>query len=488
MKGKSLTNIFKGDKVIWMIFFFLCMISIIEVYSASSSLTLKKGYYWAPIMDHAKKIILGVVALVCVLNVECKYFKMATPFALGGSIIMILWVLVGGETINGANRWLTFFGIQFQPSELAKGALVLATAQILSAMQTDKGADRKAFRYILLLSAWIIIPIAMENGSTAFLLAITIFVMMFVGRVPLDQLGKLFGVMAVIATIALSVIMIYGKTEQERAKDPRHQLTEQMAKAKTKQPKTLADRFEDRLDTWKSRIVKFTNPEDVPANKVNLRDKDSQKNYSHIAIASSGIVGKGPGNSTARDGLAQAFSDFIYAIIIEELGIIGAAFVALLFSVVNNAIEGLVEFRTQEGNRLATFFEDKIHCIQELLNEVPQYENERVTKIKSRIQESLEKLGDVDYDKNRFEQEMIFYIEKLDITEEKLRLQNHLDYFISTLNGNHGQGKKLGFISQEMGREINTMGSKANQAELQKVVVRMKDQLEQIKEQVLNVM
>ena len=147
-----------------------------------------------------------------------------------------------------------------------------------------------------------------------------------------------------------------------------------------------------------------------------------------------------------------------------------------LFSVVNNAIEGLVEFRTQEGNRLATFFEDKIHCIQELLNEVPQYENERVTKIKSRIQESLEKLGDVDYDKNRFEQEMIFYIEKL------------LDYFISTLNGNHGQGKKLGFISQEMGREINTMGSKANQAELQKVVVRMKDQLEQIKEQVLNVM
>ena len=159
-----------------------------------------------------------------------------------------------------------------------------------------------------------------------------------------------------------------------------------------------------------------------------------------------------------------------------------------LFSVVNNAIEGLVEFRTQEGNRLATFFEDKIHCIQELLNEVPQYEHERVTKIKSRIQESLEKLGDVDYDKNRFEQEMIFYIEKLDITEEKLRLQNHLDYFISTLNGNHGQGKKLGFISQEMGREINTMGSKANQAELQKVVVRMKDQLEQIKEQVLNVM
>ena len=159
-----------------------------------------------------------------------------------------------------------------------------------------------------------------------------------------------------------------------------------------------------------------------------------------------------------------------------------------LLSVVDNAISGLLEFRTQEGNRLASFFEEKINCIQKLLDEVPQYENERVAKIKGRIQDSLEKLNEVDYDKNRFEQEMIFYIEKLDITEEKLRLQNHLDYFISTLNGKYGQGKKLGFISQEMGREINTLGSKANQAELQKVVVRMKDQLEQIKEQVLNVM
>lgn len=159
-----------------------------------------------------------------------------------------------------------------------------------------------------------------------------------------------------------------------------------------------------------------------------------------------------------------------------------------LFAVVNNAIDGLMEFRTQEGNRLASFFVEKIDCIQALLNEVPQYETERVAKIKNRIHESLEKLSGVDYDKNRFEQEMIFYIEKLDISEEKLRLQNHLEYFIATLNGTHGQGKKLGFISQEMGREINTLGSKANQAELQKVVVRMKDHLEQIKEQVLNVM
>ncbi len=159
-----------------------------------------------------------------------------------------------------------------------------------------------------------------------------------------------------------------------------------------------------------------------------------------------------------------------------------------LDSVVESAIEHLIEFRTQEGKRLELFFKEKIACIQALLDEVPQYEEERIVKIKARIQEALEKLENVDYDKNRFEQEMIFYIEKLDITEEKIRLQSHLDYFLTTMANGSGQGKKLGFISQEMGREINTMGSKANNAELQKVVVKMKDQLEQIKEQVLNVM
>ena len=155
---------------------------------------------------------------------------------------------------------------------------------------------------------------------------------------------------------------------------------------------------------------------------------------------------------------------------------------------VEKAMEALVEFRTQEGARLQAFFSDKIANIQALLGEVDGYEAERVAKIKGRIQESLNKLESVDYDQNRFEQEMIFYIEKLDITEEKIRLQNHLNYFLSTMEAGHGQGKKLGFISQEMGREINTLGSKSNHAELQKVVVRMKDELEQIKEQVLNVM
>ena len=162
--------------------------------------------------------------------------------------------------------------------------------------------------------------------------------------------------------------------------------------------------------------------------------------------------------------------------------------IATVSGLLANAIKALVEFRTQEGVRLEAFFREKIAAIQQLLNQVAQYEQQRVAKIKARIEEALAKLENVEYDRNRFEQEMIFYIEKLDINEEKLRLQNHLDYFLKTLEDGHGQGKKLGFISQEMGREINTLGSKANQADLQKIVVMMKDQLEQIKEQVLNVM
>ena len=154
----------------------------------------------------------------------------------------------------------------------------------------------------------------------------------------------------------------------------------------------------------------------------------------------------------------------------------------------SEAIKALIEFRTQEGERLNTFFKEKIEAIGALLSQIEPFETERVAKIKNRIEESLSKLDNIDYDKNRFEQEMIFYIEKLDINEEKLRLKNHLEYFLSTMESGHGQGKKLGFISQEIGREINTLGSKSNHAEMQKIVVMMKDHLEQIKEQVLNVM
>ncbi len=157
-------------------------------------------------------------------------------------------------------------------------------------------------------------------------------------------------------------------------------------------------------------------------------------------------------------------------------------------NVVEEAIAHLIDFRQQEGGALEKKFNEKIDNIEGLLKSIEPYEMERVVKIRERITDALEKTISVDYDKTRLEQELIYYIEKLDINEEKQRLSNHLKYFRETMAGGHGQGKKLGFIAQEMGREINTTGSKSNHAEMQNIVVQMKDELEQIKEQVLNVM
>jgi uncharacterized protein (TIGR00255 family) len=161
---------------------------------------------------------------------------------------------------------------------------------------------------------------------------------------------------------------------------------------------------------------------------------------------------------------------------------------SVLKSALDLALDRFSEFRIQEGKMLENVFKEKISRIESYLEDIKAFETERIDSIKSRITDSLEKLGNVDYDKNRFEQEMIYYIEKLDVNEEKARLANHLTYFIETMNDSHGQGKKLGFITQEIGREVNTLGSKSNHTGMQQVVVCMKDELEQIKEQVLNVL
>lgn len=161
---------------------------------------------------------------------------------------------------------------------------------------------------------------------------------------------------------------------------------------------------------------------------------------------------------------------------------------SLLKKTIMDALKAFTAFRTQEGNMLEKVFASKIATIAALLQEVGQYDSERIEKIKSRMEESLRKLDITAYDENRLEQEMIYYIERLDVSEEKSRLDNHLKYFSETMDKEKSQGRKLGFISQEMGREINTLGSKSNHAEMQKIVVQMKDELEQIKEQILNVL
>ncbi len=300
-------DIFKGDKVIWIIFLFLCLISIVEVFSAASTLTYKSGDHWGPITQHSVILMVGAFIVVLVHNIPCKYFRVLPFFLLPVSCVLLLIVMVMGNYVNGAARWMNFFGIQFQPSELAKMAVIIVTAFILSRFQEEEGANPKAFKYIMWIIGIVFVLIAPENGSTAVLLFGVVFLMMIIGRVPWRQLGMLVGSAAILITLFVSVIMI-----------------------------TPASQYRDlpmmhRVETWQNRIKGFMeDKEAVPAAKYDI-DKDAQIAHANIAIATSNVVGKMPGNSVQRDFLSQAFSDFIFAIIIEELGLLGGAFIVMLY-------------------------------------------------------------------------------------------------------------------------------------------------------------
>ena len=275
-------DLFKGDKVIWIIFLFLCLISIVEVFSAASTLTYKSGDHWGPITQHSVILMVGACIVVLVHNIPCKWFRVLPFFLLPISAVLLVFVMgmgiITGDRVNGAARWMTFFGIQFQPSELAKMAVIIVTAFILSKFQEEDGANPKAFKY-----------------------------MMIIGRVPWKQLLKLISIVGVIAVIFIGMIMV-----------------------------TPAKQYRDipmmhRVETWQNRIKGFfEDKEAVPAAKYDI-DKNAQIAHANIAIASSNIIGKMPGNSVQRDFLSQAFSDFIFAIVIEELGLLGGGFVVVLY-------------------------------------------------------------------------------------------------------------------------------------------------------------
>ena len=301
-------DLFKGDKVIWIIFLFLCLISIVEVFSAASTLTYKSGDHWGPITQHSVILMVGVCIVVLVHNIPCKYFRVLPFFLLPISAVLLIFVmgmgLITGDRVNGAARWMTFFGIQFQPSELAKMAV---TAFILSKFQEEDNANPKAFKYIMWITGVVFILIAPENGSTAALLFGVVFLMMVIGRVPWKQLAKLMGTVGVVVILFVGIVMVM----------PTHKLN--------KVP------MMHRVETWQNRIKGFfEDKEAVPAAKYDI-DKDAQIAHANIAIASSNIIGKMPGNSVQRDFLSQAFSDFIFAIVIEELGLLGGAFVVILY-------------------------------------------------------------------------------------------------------------------------------------------------------------
>lgn len=331
MFNKLTEGKFKGDAVIWSVFFFLCIISIIEVFSASSHLSFKTGNYLSPVLKHCALLAVGVVVMICTMNIKCRYFKLITPFALLFSFLMLIIVLCVGESTNGSQRWIDFLGIQFQPSEIAKGALILATAQILSAMQTPEGADKRAFKYIMIVCVFIIPLIMVENLSTAALLCIVVFMMMFIGKVPKLQLGRLLGIVALTLATVVTMVMVFGNDEAaaaDKMKDNKHLIVQQQTEEKDE---NVLEKVFHRFDTWKARIDNFLSDEYVAPEDLDLNGKDAQTLHANIAIATSNLIGKGPGNSVERDFLSQAFSDFIYAIIIEEMGIFGAFIVCMLY-------------------------------------------------------------------------------------------------------------------------------------------------------------
>ena len=341
----SSRRIFQGDPVIWVVFFLFCMISVIEVFSAASTLTYKSGNFMEPLFKQLLFLCAGTAVVWFFHAIPCRYFKIVPIFFWPLSLILLFITPFIGVAENEGARWLPLpGGINFQPSEMAKGVVVISVALVLSKMQREDGADRRAFKMILFILLPVCALIFSENLSTAAILFATVFTMMFIGRVPLVQLGKLVGACAALAVaFVILVAMLPDKTVRE-------------------------NRFLHRVATWEQRIFNFAGSDEegdaekvakdafaavAPSGKAAATSaeqaKDSvklqivhshmreelenkpQESHANIAIASSGVVGKMPGKSDQRDHLAQAFSDFIYAIIIEEMGVLGAVGVMFLY-------------------------------------------------------------------------------------------------------------------------------------------------------------
>lgn len=309
---RSLGSIFLGDRVIWAIYFFLCAISLVEVFSAASTLAYESGNFWKPIGGHALHLLIGTIVVWITHRIPCRMFKIIPIFLLPISCILIFYVLLFGEEVNGAKRWMPLHGgLNFQPSELAKAAVVIAVALILMRMQREKGADKRAFKYIL----WVTVPVCVlifpENLSTAVLLFGVVVLLMFVGRVPLIQIGKLFGTIILVVALFVGGVFFLKGIGTNVSEVPGL----------------------SRVDTWIGRFQSKVSTDDAAdPDKFDI-DKDAQIAHANIAIASSRGIGKMPGNSVERDFLSQAYSDFIYAIIIEELGIVGGTAVVFLYVV-----------------------------------------------------------------------------------------------------------------------------------------------------------
>lgn len=307
-RNTLLSDLLLGDRVVWIVYMLLCFLSLIEVFSAASSLSFGTGNYLEPITKHSTMLMLGVVVVFATHRIPIKYFRLIPFVFLPVACVLLLTVMIMGimsdNRINGAARWL--FG--FQPSEIAKMAVVAAVAYILAKFQQEDECSPLAFKPILIVTGVVLALIAPENASTALLLGSVVFVMMIIGRVPWKQIFKLVGACTLVGGMFLAFIIYVPPTAYKNV------------------PGT------HRFVTWRNRVLEFFNKEEVPAAKFDI-DSKAQIAHANIAIATSHIFGKGPGNSVQRDHLSHGYSDFIYAIILEELGLIGGAATLFLYLV-----------------------------------------------------------------------------------------------------------------------------------------------------------
>lgn len=300
--------LFRGDRVIWAIFFILCTFSLVEVYSASSMLSYKAtARHFDPIMRHATFLLGGTLLVIVIQNINYKKFSTLGFYILIFAFILLIYALAGGMKVNDAQRWVSFGGVSFQPSEFAKLGVIISTSYILARFQDEDHASKNAFKWVMSIAGFFCLLIVKENFSTAFLLFAVVYILMFIGRV---QFRKLFVIAAVGIGFILMAIYVIPNMHIKALEKTRY-------------------------TTWINRLKEHDNKKEAKLEDLKITDKNRQVMTGKIAIANGGssVFGMLPGNSQTRDFLPQAFSDFIYAIILEETGFLGGFFVLFLYFV-----------------------------------------------------------------------------------------------------------------------------------------------------------
>lgn len=295
----------KGDATLWIVFIGLCILSIIEMYSASSTLAYKASNHAIPMLRHVTFLSLGALLAFFVHLVPYRFIRIFSYLGLVLSVLLLIFVLLKGQSTNDAARWISIGGFQFQPSEMAKLSVLIVAADLISRIKDNKDNEKTYFWNILIMLGVICPLILLENFSTAFILFVVVFIMMFIGRVSLIKLGALAGGLVLVLVLGFGAVKAI----------PRESM-----------PKVF-----DRAYTWVARIDRYKTEKKDEKAKYSITDDNRQVQHGRIAIARGGFFGVMPGNSVERDFLPQAYSDFIYAIILEEMGMLGGIAVIILY-------------------------------------------------------------------------------------------------------------------------------------------------------------